>query len=92
MLQAIYKLSIENKLPIHGEISFVELTKLCDIHELDLSRLMRFAMYYYRAFREPRKGFVSHTATSRSIAEKLEVRDTLGVMFDECWQSYARVF
>ena len=78
-------------MPIHGEISFVELAKLCDIYEPDLRRILRFAMCYFRAFREPRKGFVSHTATSRSIAESPGVRDALGVMFDECWQSYARV-
>lgn len=48
-------------------------------------------MCYHRTFREPRKGFVAHTAASRSIVEKAGIRDTLGVMFDEGWQSYARV-
>jgi hypothetical protein len=78
--------------PIHGEIAFTELAKLCDIYEPDLRRILRFAMCYHRCFREPRKGFVAHTATSRSIVERPGVEDTLGVMFDECWQSYARVW
>jgi len=90
-LQAIYKFDIANKVPIRGEISFVELARLCDIYEPDLRRILRFAMCYYHCFQEPRKGFVTHTATSKSIAERPGVKDALGVMFDECYQSFARV-
>jgi len=78
--------------PLHGEISFADLALRCDIHEPDLRRLLRFAMCYHRCFREPRKGFVAHTAASRSIVERPGVKDALGVMFDECWQGYARVW
>jgi len=35
---------------------------------------------------------VAHTAASRSIVERPGVKDALGVMFDECWQGYARVW
>ncbi|KAL2038369.1 hypothetical protein N7G274_009019 [Stereocaulon virgatum] len=91
-LQAIYKFGIVKYVPIHGEIAFTELAKLCDIYEPDLRRILRFAMYYYRCFRELRNGFVVHTATSRSIVERAGVEDTLVVIFDECWQSYARVY
>ena len=90
-LQAIYKFDIAKKVPIHSEISFTELAELCDINEPDLRRILRFAMCYYHCFREPRKGFVAHTATSRSIVEREGVKDALGVMFNKCWQSYARV-
>ena len=78
-------------MPIRGEISFTDLAPLCDIYEPDLRRILRFAMCYYYAFREPRKGYVSHTATSRAIAENESVRDAVGVMFDEFWQAQARV-
>ena len=48
-------------------------------------------MCYYHAFCEPRKEFVSHTATPRAILEVQEIRDAMGLMFDECWQGYSRV-
>ncbi len=35
---------------------------------------------------------MAHTAASRSIVERPGVKDALGVMFDECWQGYARVW
>lgn len=91
-LQAIYRFDIASKVPMYDEISFVELARLCDIYEPDLRRILRFAMCYHHCFREPRKGFVAHTATSRSIIERPGVKDALGVMFDECYQSYARVY
>lgn len=90
-LQSVYKLDIARKVPMDGEISFTELASRCDIYEPDLKRILRFAMCYYHAFREPRKGFVSHTAVSRAIVESQGVRDALGVMFDECWPAYAKV-
>ena len=91
-LQAIYRFDIAAKVPIHGEISYVELAELCGIHEPDLRRILRFAMSFYHAFTESRKGFVSHTSVSRAIVERAGVKDALGVMFDECWQSYAHVY
>lgn len=90
-LQAIYRFDIAAKVPIHGEISYVELANLCGIYEPDLRRILRFAMSFYHAFTESRKGYVSHTSVSRAIVEKAGVKDALGVMFDECWQSYAHV-
>ena len=74
-----------------GEISFTELAKICEVYEPDLKRILRFAMCYHRVFQEHRKGYVSHSAASRCIAEDQGVRDALGVMFDDCWQSFARV-
>jgi len=76
------------KCRICDDIPFVELAKLCDIYEPDLRRILRFAMCYQHCFREPRNGFLAHTATSRSIIERPGVKDALGVVFDECYQSY----
>lgn len=90
-LQAIYKYDIASKVPIHGKISFLDLASKCDIYELDLRRILRFAMVHHRVFIEPEKGFVAHTAASRILAENSGVYDGLGVMFDECWQSMAQV-
>ncbi|KAL8934943.1 MAG: hypothetical protein Q9216_005660 [Gyalolechia sp. 2 TL-2023] len=89
-LQAIYKYDIANKVPQEGEVSYPELAQRCGIYEPDLKRILRFAMCYHRAFREPRKGFIAHNTTSLVILENPGVRDALGVMFDESYQSYAR--
>ena len=84
-LQAIYSYDVASKVPLDGDISFVELGKLCDVYTPDLKRILRFAMCYYHAFREPRKGYVCHTASSRAIVESQSVKDELGIMFEECW-------
>ncbi|KAL8658824.1 MAG: hypothetical protein Q9226_000757 [Calogaya cf. arnoldii] len=90
-LEAIYKYGIAEKVPLDGMISYPELAQLCDIYEPDLRRVLRFAMCYHRAFSEPTKGFVAHSAASRAIVEKAGVRDALGFMFAETYQSFARV-
>ena len=90
-LEAIYKYDIASKIPIHGEISVVELAKLCDIYEPDLRRILRFAISHHRVFQEPRKGIVTHSAASRRLAEDSAARDGLGLQFDDAWQSFARV-
>lgn len=89
-LQAIYKYRIAFKVPIHGSISFKELAELCELPELDLRRILRFAMVWHRCFCEPEDGFVAHTAASRQLTEDPRAHDMAGLMFDECWQSMAR--
>lgn len=42
-------------------------------------------------FCEPEKGFVAHKAASGMLRDEAWARDMLGWMFDECWQSMARV-
>lgn len=90
-LQAIYKFGIAARVPIHGEVSYADLAELCGLYELDLRRILRFAMVHHRVFYEPRKGFVRHTAASRRLAEDSGAQDEVGLMYDECWQSMARV-
>ncbi|KAM0797379.1 O-methyltransferase [Usnea florida] len=89
-LHAIYKYEIAFKVPIHGSISFAQLAELCKIPELDVRRILRFAMVWHRCFCEPTEGFVAHTAASRQLAEDPRAHDVAGLMFDECWQSMAR--
>lgn len=68
-LQAIYKYDIASKVPIGGGISFAELAEKCGLSEINMRRIFRFAMTYHRVFKEPRKGYVAHTAASRKLAE-----------------------
>ena len=90
-LQAIYRFDIATKLPLHGDISYVDLAKLCQIHERDLRRILRFSMAFHRIFRESKKGFVAHTAASRQLAENPDLRDTLGMWYEDCWPSMVQV-
>ncbi|KAL2005746.1 hypothetical protein VTN00DRAFT_10239 [Thermoascus crustaceus] len=88
-LQAIYKYDIASKVPLHGEISFAELAEKCGLSETNIRRILRFAMTFHRVFREPRKGFVAHTAASRKLVEDPHARAGVGYMFDEVWQGFA---
>jgi hypothetical protein len=78
-LEAICKYDIASKVPIHGEISVIELAKLCNIYEPDLRRILRFAISHHRIFQEPRKGMIVHSAASRRIADDSATRDGLGL-------------
>ena len=48
-------------------------------------------MCYHHVFREPREGYVAHTAASRVIAEDSTVYDVLGLLTDETYQAFAQV-
>ncbi|KAL8710084.1 MAG: hypothetical protein Q9225_007362 [Loekoesia sp. 1 TL-2023] len=89
-LQAIYKYNIASKVPLHGEISFRELADQCGLDEVNLCRMLRFAMAYHHVFQEPRRGFVAHSAASRKLAEDPLAKAGLGYMFDEVWQAFAQ--
>lgn len=90
-LQAIYNYDIASKVPLHGEISFRELADQCDLDEVNLRRILRFAMAFHHVFHEPRNGFVAHSAASRKLAEDPLAKAGLGYMFDEVWQAFAQV-
>ena len=71
-------------------MSFSKVAKECGLYERDLRRILRFAMIYHRVFREPRPGFVAHTAASRYLATNSDARDGIGFTFDDFWPSCAR--
>jgi len=79
------------KIPVGGSISFQELADQCGLYEPDVRRIVRFAIAHHFVFREPRKGFVAHSAASRRLVDTQGARDGLGVMFDDCYQSFGRV-
>ena len=79
------------KVPLGGCISFAELAKQCDLYEPDVRRIVRYAIAHHFVFREPHKGMVAHSAASRRLVDEESARDGLGVMFDDCYQSFGRV-
>ncbi|KAF5870961.1 putative o- protein [Botrytis fragariae] len=89
-LQVIHRFDIARKVPIGGEITFKDLAKQCDLYEPDLRRIIRFAISFHRLFQEPRRGFVTHSAASRKLAEDQDFHDALGLVFNEFVPSYGR--
>lgn len=90
-LNAIYAYDIASKVPLESAISYSDLAKQCDLSELDLRRILRFAMCWHRVFHEPKRGYVAHTVASRQLMEDRKAYDMAGLMFDECWQGMAMV-
>lgn len=79
------------KVPVGGSITFEELAAQCGLYEPDVRRIVRFAIAWHHIFCEPRKGVVAHSAASRRLVDSQDARDGLGVMFDDCYQSFGRV-
>ncbi|KAJ9218320.1 hypothetical protein DTO166G4_186 [Paecilomyces variotii] len=89
-LQAISRYNIATHVPIDGsEISYPDLASAAGIHVDDLKQVIRFAIVFHRLFQEPRKGYVTHSAGSRKIAEDPIVQAGVG-QFDEFYGSFAR--
>ncbi|TVY47475.1 O-methyltransferase [Lachnellula occidentalis] len=89
-LEAISRYDMARKIPVGGSISFQDLADQCSLYEPDVRRIVRFAIAHHFVFREPRKGFVAHSAASRRLVDTQGARDGLGVMFDDCYQSFGR--
>lgn len=79
------------KVPLGGSITFKELADQCGLYEPDVRRIIRYAIAYHFTFKEPSKGIVAHSAASRKLFDDQGARDGLGVMFDDCYQSFGRV-
>lgn len=90
-LQVIYKYKIATKVPLDREISFAELAAQCNLYEPDLRRIVRFAIAHHRVFNEPKRGLITHSAASLQLALKPDVQDGVGLIYDDFYQSFARV-
>ncbi|KAI9924704.1 hypothetical protein ASPWEDRAFT_172332 [Aspergillus wentii DTO 134E9] len=91
-LQAISRWSIASKVPRDGDISYTELAKQCGgISELDVRRILRYAMVYHRLFCEPRKGFVAHSLASLQLSEEPHLAGLLWLMGDSSYASYPHI-
>lgn len=53
-------------------------------------RLVRQAAAHH-VFREPRKGFVAHTAASHMLAVNPQMRQWVGMVTEEMWPAAAKV-
>jgi hypothetical protein len=90
-LGTISRHDLARKVPVGGTISFESLAKQCNLHEPDIRRIIRYAIAHHFIFQEPQKGLVAHSAASRRLVDDQGAHDGLGVMFDDCYQSFGRV-
>ncbi|KAL9592948.1 MAG: hypothetical protein Q9219_007705 [cf. Caloplaca sp. 3 TL-2023] len=88
-LHAVYRFRIAEAVPMYSEASYSQVAKTCGLDEVQLRRIMRYAMTKHM-FRETRPGFVAHTAVSRVLAEESGMKDWVGMVCEEMWPSAAR--
>ena len=87
--QAIHHYGVARHLPDDRPISYSQLAQSTGLESELLKRLIRHAITH-RVFKEPRKGFVEHTATSRlSAGSKGE--SWMGVACEEMWPAALQV-
>ncbi|KAE9993411.1 hypothetical protein EG327_005182 [Venturia inaequalis] len=85
-LLAVYQFRLAHIVPLHGDISYTDIAKAAGADEMDLRRLIRHAMTN-RIFKEPRDGYVSHTASSRVLLDDGQMNDWVGLCTAEFFQA-----
>jgi hypothetical protein len=89
-LAAIIRFEIATSFPIEAEASYKQISEICGLNEVDLRRILRYAMTKY-IFRETSEGLVAHTASSRVLAEMPILSDFVGMVCEEMWPAASRV-
>jgi hypothetical protein len=90
-LQAIFRFKVATRFPVGEEISYSDLAERCSLFEHDLRRLVRYAIVHHRVFREPRKGYVAHTAASALLAGGGGIDNFMGLVYEETSPAHAHV-
>lgn len=90
-LEAVYRWNIPKHVPIDGVISFSDLARNVGLGETNLRRIVRYAIVYHRIFREPRLGYIAHSAASRLLADDKSLSSAVGVVTEEFVPAYTRV-
>ncbi|KAK5676898.1 hypothetical protein LTS10_010662 [Elasticomyces elasticus] len=78
----IYEFDVARKVPLIGDISYLDLSTSIGVPEHAVKRMMKLAIAH-RIFCEARQGFVSHSAGSKVLAEHQYIRDYAGTFLEE---------
>lgn len=90
-LQAIYRFKLATSFPTDkDEASFEEISQASGLNVQIVRRILRQAIAHH-IFREPRKGFVAHTAASKLLATDSSLNDCVGFITEEMWPSASKV-
>ncbi|KAH8592329.1 hypothetical protein B0O99DRAFT_630306 [Bisporella sp. PMI_857] len=84
-LHAIHHFKIAEAVPLHQEISYLDLSKKLGLDITNLRRLVRHGMTNH-IFREPHPGYVAHTSSSRLIAEDPQLNAWVGLFSNDLWR------
>lgn len=69
-LRYIYHFKLDKAIPLDGELSFAEVAARTDTSAVNARRVLRLAMTM-NLFREPRPGYVAHTAGSSLMHSRM---------------------
>ena len=83
-LRIILKLNLAALVPVASDVPFSGVAKEAGLPERDVRRIMRHAMTRH-VFREPRKGYVAHTALSRLLVEDKQQLDITRTCAEVLW-------
>ncbi|KAF2430168.1 O-methyltransferase [Tothia fuscella] len=86
---AVYHFNVAKIVPLDEEASYADIAKAADVDEVNIRRLIRHAMTN-RLFREPREGYVAHTAASKILLEDQQMIDWVGLCSEEFFPAAAR--
>ncbi|KAK4914864.1 hypothetical protein LTR49_016976 [Elasticomyces elasticus] len=78
----IYEFDVARKVPLIGDVSYFDLSTSIGVPEHAVKRMIKLAIAN-RIFCEARRGFVSHSAGSKVIAEHQCMRDYEGAYVEE---------
>lgn len=90
-LQAIASFRLAEAVPLNSEISYADVSQASGLNEPDVRRIMRHAATDY-VFKEPRKGFVSHTAASSALVEDPKIVDYIDMTYGEVYPAACQVW
>lgn len=88
-LHSIQRYGIARHLPSDHAVSYTQLAHSTGLEPELLKRLVRHAITH-RVFREPKKGFVEHTATSRLLVVS-NADSWMSVGCEEMWPAALKV-
>ncbi|KAI0478524.1 putative O-methyltransferase [Xylariaceae sp. FL0804] len=83
-LKLITTFGIAGRVPVDGEIAYADLAADVGLDGDALARVLRLAIAN-RVFREPRAGFVAHSAASRQMADDHRMLDWAAANVDDMW-------
>ncbi|KFY27975.1 hypothetical protein V493_03176 [Pseudogymnoascus sp. VKM F-4281 (FW-2241)] len=83
-LKAVSQFKLANAFPPGSTATFAELSKVANVDEMNIRRLLRHAMTN-RIFKEVSPGVVAHTAASKALANDDLLQDWVGFCVQDLW-------
>ena len=89
-MSVVLEFGIANAVPLHGDISFSELSQTVGFGVGRLERILRL-LFVRSIFTESRPGYVAHTAVSTHLAENKELAAFLGHCTGEAFPAASKL-